>query len=239
MKRFFVGLTLVVLGVVFAGCDGFFEVAETESGRVMLAPTTPAVDEGYGMQQVHADLGDVEVCGYLVLVNRDNAVDAAGLGGMVAAWPTVPVSVIDGMYLHPTALAAVAEMFEAARSEGISGLHVTSGFRSIEHQTLLYDGGRNPFALPPGHSEHHTGLAADIMAVGVSQAQFGNSEQGRWLAQNSWRFGLILRYPAGTEHITGVPYEPWHFRYVGISHAEFIFQNQIVLEEYLEILANR
>jgi D-alanyl-D-alanine carboxypeptidase len=106
-------------------------------------------------------------------------------------------------------------------------------------QSVLYNNGANSaFALPPGHSEHHTGLAADILIVGVSQAEMSNSAGGRWLADNSYRYGLILRYPQGATHITGIEFEPWHFRYVGRPHAYYMQQNNLVLEEYIELIQN-
>ena len=171
---------------------------------------------------------------YLQLINREHAVSAVP-ENLSPVWPAVPVSMIHGMYLHDTALRAVEKMLEAAGDRG--SLFVTSGFRCPDEQKVLYNGGLNSsFVLPPGHSEHHTGLAVDIMAMGVGQWELANSVQGRWLADNSYRYGLILRYPQGAEHITGITFEPWHFRYIGRSHAYFMRQNNLVLEEYIEML---
>jgi len=141
------------------------------------------------------------------------------------------------MYLHATALAAVSEMFAHARDADVGPFFVTSGFRSVYDQIDIYDNGTNAdFALPPGYSEHHTGLAMDILATGIDMMSLGNTVHGRWLADNSYRFGLILRYPAGAEHITGIQHEPWHFRYVGRVHAYYIHRNGLVLEEYIDLL---
>ena len=63
---------------------------------------------------------------------------------------------------------------------------------------------------------------------------FGKTAAGMWLAENSYRFGFILRYPEGKEYITGIEYEPWHFRYVGVDAATVITQNGITLEEFWE-----
>ena len=185
---------------------------------------------------VTVSVDDVIVSGYLALVNRDHAV-CGEADFLVPVFPRVPVSFIDGMYLHYTALGAVESMIASARASDVGSFFVSSGFRGYEAQAELYDGGRNSaFALPPGHSEHHTGLAADIMAIGVGQWDLGNSPQGRWLANNSYRYGLILRYPQGAEEITGIVFEPWHFRYVGRVHAYFMRRKGLVLEEYLEML---
>ena len=180
-------------------------------------------------------LPSVEDTGYLALVNRHHAVPSdLFLNEMVPAWPTVPVSFIEGMYLHPTALQAVANMLNSARESDIGSFFVSSGFRGYDSQQELYDDGANSaFALPPGHSEHHTGLAVDIMAVGISQWELSYSLQGHWLADNSYRYGLILRYPKGAEAITGIEFEPWHFRYVGKVHAYYMKRKNMVLEEYI------
>lgn len=185
-------------------------------------------------------ISNIRDTGYLALINRTHAIAAeASTNMLVSAWPTVPVSFIDGMYLHPTALQAVADMISSSRNAEVGSFFVSSGFRSQDTQTVLYDNGANrAFVLPPGHSEHHTGLAIDILATGISQSQMADSREGRWLADNSYRYGLILRYPEGATHITGIEFEPWHFRYVGKPHAYYMRQNNLVLEEYIELIQN-
>ncbi len=88
----------------------------------------------------------------------------------------------------------------------------------------------------PGQSEHQTGLAMDVSShkMGFKLHQsFGETIEGIWLANNAPKFGFIIRYPKGKEHITGYKYEPWHLRYVGVQVAEEIAQKGITLEEYL------
>jgi D-alanyl-D-alanine carboxypeptidase len=185
-------------------------------------------------------IGDITNTGYLALVNREHAAAEVCFSVLESAWPTVPVSTVYGMYLHPSALRAVGEMFNSARAVEVGSFFVSSGFRGFELQAELYDGGANSaFALPPKHSEHHTGLAADILAVGIPMGEMGSSAQGRWLAENSYRYGLILRYPRGAEGITGIQFEPWHFRYVGREHAYFMRKHGLVLEEYIALLHER
>jgi D-alanyl-D-alanine carboxypeptidase len=182
-----------------------------------------------------ANIKNIFDTGYLALINHDYSVSPETNRDLLKpAWPTVPVSFVDGTELHPTALDAVAELFDAARAADVGSFFVSSGFRCYDSQTLLYDNGANAAAMPPGHSEHHTGLAADIFSVGISE--MGNSAEGRWLAENSYRYGLILRYPQGAAHITGIEFEPWHFRYVGKPHAYFMRKNNLVLEEYIELI---
>ena len=82
----------------------------------------------------------------------------------------------------------------------------------------------------PGTSEHELGLALDINSDGSLSS---DSEVYGWLAENAYKYGFILRYPPGKENITGIDYEPWHYRYVGQEAASEIFERQICLEEYL------
>ena len=82
----------------------------------------------------------------------------------------------------------------------------------------------------PGTSEHELGLAVDINA---DKERSSNEEVYNWLAENAWRYGLILRYPQGKEGITGIDYEPWHYRYVGKEVAKQIYEEGITLEEYV------
>ena len=88
----------------------------------------------------------------------------------------------------------------------------------------------------PGTSEHHLGLALDILTGGYTTMDdgFGETKAGEWLAQNAPDYGFILRYPAGKEEITGIVYEPWHFRYVGKEYAKDITEKGVCLEEYLK-----
>ena len=87
----------------------------------------------------------------------------------------------------------------------------------------------------PGTGEHELGLAADLMdeSYPYLDEEQENTPTQRWLMENSWRYGFILRYPNGTTEITGILYEPWHYRYVGRGPAEEIHRMGVTLEEYL------
>ena len=88
----------------------------------------------------------------------------------------------------------------------------------------------------PGTSEHQTGLALDIVDAGYQELDEAqeNTPVQQWLMRNSWRYGFILRYPTGKSNITGIIYEPWHYRYVGRDAARAIYESGLCLEEYLE-----
>ena len=134
------------------------------------------------------------------------------------------------------------QMIKVAFEEAGYDIVCDSAYRTNEYQKFLYDeqikSGKDPaFLALPGESEHHTGLCLDIAAYknGEYYDDTENLEdEYNWLHKNCYRFGFILRYPLGKENITGYPYEPWHFRYVGISHATIIMNKKITLEEYLE-----
>jgi D-alanyl-D-alanine carboxypeptidase len=88
----------------------------------------------------------------------------------------------------------------------------------------------------PGTSEHQTGLAVDIVAKSYQMLdkEQENTPEQKWLMENSYKYGFILRYPENKSDITGISYEPWHYRYVGKEAAKEIYENGICLEEYLE-----
>ena len=147
-------------------------------------------------------------------------------------------------------IAPLFDMLKAARAEGVN-LIVCSPYRDIDRQTMLfgnkvdrYMGGGMSYmdaynlasqaVTVPGSSEHQIGLAVDIITDGYSSLDegFGDTAAGKWLADNSAKYGFILRYPSGKEEITSIEYEPWHFRYVGVDAANVITDNGLCLEEF-------
>lgn len=148
--------------------------------------------------------------------------------------------------MRQEAATALEKMFTDAKTNGIE-LFAVSGYRSYERQRVLFDAevkkvGEEKAAqvvAVPGNSEHQSGLAMDISAKSANLSltvQFGETNEGKWLAANAHKYGFILRYPKGKESITGYQYEPWHFRYVGIKAAQVIFEKNITLEEYFDIV---
>lgn len=127
------------------------------------------------------------------------------------------------------------KMKNDAKNNNIN-LYIRSGFRSYNTQVSLYnnyvkrDGkaAADTYSARAGHSEHQTGLAADINSLDQS---FINTKEGKWLNDNCYKYGFIIRYPKGKESITGYIYEPWHIRYVG-NIASTIYNNNLTLEEY-------
>lgn len=132
-----------------------------------------------------------------------------------------------------TAHAALC-LINAACKEGLC-LYGISGYRSYKRQQELYTG--NPYVAQPGTSEHQSGLALDVScpAVGLELIpEFAQTPEGKWLTRNASLFGFILRYPQNKEDITGIPYEPWHIRYVTRELSGYLTLTGMTLEEYLD-----
>ncbi|ANU12102.1 D-alanyl-D-alanine carboxypeptidase [Planococcus antarcticus DSM 14505] len=139
------------------------------------------------------------------------------------------------------------ETMKSAAAEAGLNLSAFSTYRDFARQKQLYEGyvakdgqqAADRYSARPGYSEHQTGLAFDIGEAGLEQhwasASFGDTTGGKWLATNAHKYGFILRYPEGSEQITGYMHESWHFRYVGKDIATEIYQKDITLEEYLGI----
>lgn len=141
--------------------------------------------------------------------------------------------------LTPETSNAFEKMRADAQAEGLN-LYISSGFRSYEYQGQLYqryadrDGYEkaDTYSARAGHSEHQTGLAFDLNTIDDS---FANTPEGKWVAENCWKYGFILRYPKGKEAQTGYQYEPWHLRYLGEDIAKKVYDSGLCLEEYLGI----
>lgn len=153
--------------------------------------------------------------------------------------------------LNLAAVAAKAydQMKAGMKKAGAGTLILNSGFRSYNTQKIVHANqvarlglkAGEALAARPGHSEHQTGLAADVSASGQGcaiQVCFAKKKAGKWLAANSWQYGFILRYPDGQTKITGYQFEPWHFRYVGVELAtEMKSLNVTVLEKFWNLPA--
>ena len=140
---------------------------------------------------------------------------------------------------------ALQEMFNDARSDGIYPI-VREGYRTAKEQQKILDEKIQDYIMEgysearaartakewvalPGTSEHQLGTAVDINA---DKSKCSNEEVYVWLSENAYKYGFILRYPLEKQEITGIGYEPWHYRYVGIEAAREIFEQGICLEEY-------
>lgn len=182
----------------------------------------------------------------LLLVNKEHPIPADY---------TFTLGVIKGaMKCDERILTPLTDMFAAAADDGIN-LIVCSPYRDLSRQEYLFDRKMKSYinsgysyidaykessavVTVPGASEHQIGISLDIICDTYSQLNegFGETDAGRWLVNNSFKYGFILRYPKDKEDITGIIYEPWHFRYVGVEAATVIHDNNITLEEFVSSL---
>ena len=163
------------------------------------------------------------------------------IDGYLIANKTYSLPASYGSGLTPEMLSAFNKMKAAAKADGLN-LTIVSGFRSYNTQKGLYnryvsvDGvaAADTYSARAGHSEHQSGLAADLNYVNDA---FAWSAEGIWLADNCYKYGFILRYPQGKSDETGYKYEPWHFRYVGTELAEKLYNggDWITMEDYFGI----
>lgn len=165
---------------------------------------------------------------------------------------TVPAN--KDMYINQHALTALAELFKASQADGIQDLLLTSAYRDIAYQEMLFEKQMNRYrndhtedqayelasqaVAPPGTSEHQTGMAIDFLSTTqyTLTESFEGTPSGQWLLANAYKYGFILRYPKDKTDITGIMYEPWHYRYVGQVHSEYIYMHHLCLEDYLHLL---
>jgi len=161
----------------------------------------------------------------------------------------------NGHAVDSRAYPKLQEMIDTMRAQGLSPV-ICSSYRTAEKQQTLYTNkvdrylaeGYAPaqakqeaanWVAVPGTSEHQTGLAVDIVDLDdqILDAQQEHTAVQQWLMAHAWEYGFILRYPSHKSHITGIDYEPWHYRYVEPAAAKEMFQSGLCLEEYLESIA--
>lgn len=180
----------------------------------------------------------------LTLVNFENTIPKD--------WKVDLVQLNNGQSVDRRIYDDLIAMLQAAKSEGLNPL-ICSSYRTNEKQEQLYQNKVSEhlsqgyskveasdkaafWVARPGTSEHQLGLAVDIVSTKnqrLDRSQENTVEQ-RWLIQNSWKYGFVLRYPTNKNSITGVGYEPWHYRYVGKEHAKKINELGVCLEEYVK-----
>lgn len=137
------------------------------------------------------------------------------------------------IYLSKGIAQKFSEMINDAVKEGVSHFFINSGYRDFDEQSVLYQEMGADYALPAGYSEHNLGLSLD---VGSSLTKMDRAPEGKWLKENAWKYGFILRYPKDKTDVTGIQYEPWHIRYVGFPHSAIMKEKNFALEEYIDFL---
>lgn len=235
---------------------------DTQSGTesTTAAETDPLTGpEAYGITFI-SDLADYEQYmdpaerdDYLILVNKTSTVSASDE-------PADLVDIADTrqdnratQQMRLYAAKALEALFIEMRAYGYTDVSVTSAFRSYALQDKLFtkytdnelqshpgwtkeqaEAEVETYSARAGTSEHQTGLCCDMHNLPGADVSFANQEVYKWLRENAWKFGFILRFPEDKTEITGYSFEPWHYRFVGRYHAQKIHEGGLCLEEYLQ-----
>lgn len=185
---------------------------------------------------------------YLMLVDSFNAVPDN---------MNIELCELQGKLIEKQACTQCKLMLDRAKNENVV-IKIISGYRTIEYQQMLWNMSvkeavcqgmerheaevfvGKSLALP-GHSEHNTGLAIDFGTENADDVDdnFYKTKQGKWLCKHAYKYGFILRYPRMKEHITGICYEPWHYRYVGTEAAMLVKQSGLCFEEFLHFYSEK
>lgn len=248
------GIALFIGAILGGVCGGFMSV---RTSNTTIEELTDALSEAelqveslleLQTQEIEVEIEDVEVetdadSWELRLVNRYN---------LLSEEEEIELSEIEnGYYVDSRIIEPLQEMLDACRADGID-IYVRSAYREWETQELYFNNKMQigidsnmsyydaymyatEYTALPGASEHQLGLAVDLISTEYENldAAQADTEVAQWLLEHSYEYGFILRFPEGKEDITGVEYEPWHFRYVGIDAATEITEQGITLEEYL------
>jgi D-alanyl-D-alanine carboxypeptidase len=234
---------LIVVGMLAAIVGAFFvfapkggtPVAEPSETPTPSPTPTPTPTPTFSLDDFDID----SATSFHVVVNKQRPLDPQDY----APADLVAVDIIGGGQLRTKAAAAMQDLLAAHSAETGLEMQSLSSYRSYGRQVDVYNGwvsslgqeGADLTSARPGHSEHQTGLAMDLGAVPAQcnlEQCFADTPQGRWLAENAWRYGFIVRYPDGYTPITGYEFEPWHMRFVGVKLATEMHETGVMtLEE--------
>ena len=214
---------------------------------VMLLIASPCLAENTAMPEWEYPLAPEILenkAGYITLVDRNHLLASNYEPDDLVTITGRYVSEIKGDKLRKTAMQAITRMFDAAEADGMI-LYLKSVYRGYSTQKYMYNNRLNSLGRDdgvvayPGSSDHQTGLGADILNLewtkksGMTPA-FGLTKEAQWMAEHCAEYGFIIRYMEDKEAITGIIYEPWHLRYVGVEAATYIMDQHLSLEEFDE-----
>ena len=178
---------------------------------------------------------------YIVLTNKENLLSEDYIPPDLVKLTCKKIS-SDPIQMREVAANALSDMFAAAKEDGII-LYAHSGYRSYRTQKTMYsnrlkknNGKDDGVVAYPGSSDHQTGLGIDIInKAGIGKkftTAFAETKEGKWVAENCWNYGFVIRYQKNKEDITQIMFEPWHLRYVGVQVAQYMHENDLSLEEF-------
>ncbi len=169
---------------------------------------------------------DVAVNDVLLLVNQSHPLP----DDFVAE-----LNIYNGAEMHPQMVEAYIALRDAVEERTGDRIYVADDYRTREEQAALQGTGSDVAALV-GCSEHEAALALDVYVKGYGGKSFLKSAGGREVNRICGEYGFVIRYGQGKEDVTGIPYEPWHLRYVGAPHARIMMESGLSLEEYFDLL---
>lgn len=236
---------ILAFSLIFSGCtSGGSDVQQSS-----LSSDTEEIsaEQSERLQKLSEDAEN----GLFVLINKQNSVEQDYCPEDLAP---IAYYALDRdpqwRFMREEAALRFDEMVEAAREDGIDFV-MTTAYRSYAFQSILWDNAvarygseesANNMVARPGESEHQSGLAVDVSSAENDyqlNENFGDTEAGKWIAENAASYGFILRYTEDKTDITGYGFEPWHLRYVGETAASEITEQGIALEEYIVQLAEQ
>ena len=176
----------------------------------------------------------------LVLVNRERKLSQNFIPNLKEM--PADYAVDSGYRATPNTVDAFVKMVDALYAETGLWLLNTSSYRDYEFQERLYTNYKNQhgqkeadrMSAKPGHSEHQTGLVIDVVTPGGSMWTFAETPQSTWVNKNAHKFGFIVRYPEGKEHITHYMPEAWHLRYLGVEAATKVYESHLTFDEWVQ-----
>ena len=248
-----IALMAIIVGGIFGGSIGKSAEKKRSEAKVAEASAEVEAREEKKRQAIEKELYDlketlqdtkVELPWNLVLVNYQNPMEEKYVPELTELEP--------GYSVDTRIADATREMLTDAKKAGMQIL-ICSAYRSVERQEQVFDQSMKERVKSgmgywdayketsmnvagPGTSEHALGLALDLISNQYTELDEGleNTKEAEWLAENCYKYGFILRYPPEKTSITGIIYEPWHYRYVGVEDAKKITELGVTLEEYLQ-----
>lgn len=242
-----------ILSVVIVICAVIFVFTKKDEPAAQVVDPPVVSEKQIAKKTQTSDLPDVHRTDWeLLLVNSTNAAEENA---------QEIISLSNGYEVDQRIVEDYTSFETAAASAGYP-LVMVSAYRSISYQEQIVsesitqnmsqygmseeEARKETMKLmtEPGYSEHHTGLAIDVVdsdyfnrtAGNLLVSGYGDEPGAKWIAANAAKYGFIVRYPVGKEDITKIDYEPWHLRYVGVENATYIAKHDLCLEEYLDLL---
>lgn len=181
----------------------------------------------------------------LVLVNKQYRLPATYAPKDLVKASKAGIRRGDGYNLRNILISDLSKMISDSKKDGID-LSIVSGYRSYQTQVNTYNywlskNNNNvalvdTFSARAGHSQHQLGTVIDFSSNEIGDRlgdEFANTKASKWLKENAYKYGFVISFPKGSEHITGYKFESWHYRYIGVEYAQEMIREGIILEQYL------